>query len=221
MEILRYQRLDAIIDEIIKKENQYIIKAHLIDENKNSIPYTFYTTNHIQSPIIYVINRRYARGFIMPSPPQSKKYKNISNERPIPLDDFMLVRGYDPNIPIPYYMDGRSIIVARTYPTIHGKRDRIADEIRFEGNCIINIVKKIEEYNSYVLYLEDADIDSLNNLNKYLLSPTHLVDIIDRPKNRLYRYGWFIDVIDNDTCKNYELYPLKFRIFEIFGFAKF
>ena len=156
----------------------------------------------------------------MPSPPQSEKYRNISNEQQIPLDDFMLVIGYDPNIPTPYYMDGRSIIVARTYPTIHGKEDRI-DEIRFKGNCIVNIVKKIEKYNSYVLHLEDADIDSLKNLKSYLLSPTHLVDIIDKPKNRLYRYGWFIDVIDNDTCENYELYPLKFRIFEIFGFANF
>jgi hypothetical protein len=211
-------KLDTIVTEIREEGDKYIIEAQLIDENENSIPYTFYTTNYIQSPIMYVINTGYARGFIMPSPPQSKKYGNISNNKPISLDDFMLVIGYNPKIPIPYYIDFKSLIVARTRPEIDVKEGRIVDEIRFKGNCASNIVEKIEEYNSYVLHLEEANIDSLIN---YLWSLTYLVDIINAPKNSLYRYGWFIDVIDENACENYELYPLRMEVFEIFGFANF
>jgi hypothetical protein len=225
----RLPKLDTLISRIIKEGDKYIIESHLIEENRESIPYTFYTYKYIPPQIIAAINKRdehHTQGFLIPSLSEIiEKYGNIPNEKPLSLDDFRLDIGivYNPNIPIPYYLDFRSILITpgKLENILRGlkldENNRIIG-IELEGDCAAYLVKKKDYRNlSYVLHLEDAEINSLIN---YLNSPTHLIEVIGTPKDRLYGRALVIDTIDENVCEKSELYPYRIEIFEMFSSPK-
>jgi len=219
----KFPKLDTIVTEIREEGNKYIIKALLIKENRKSIPYTFYTYKDIPSQILAAINKRdehHTQGFLTPSLSEIiEKYGNITNEKPLSLDDFGLgiEIGYNPNIPIPYYLDFRSIFITK------GKLENIlrglkSDEngriigMELEGDCAANLVEKKDYRNlPYVLHLEYAEINSLIN---YLNSPTHLMEVIGTRKGILPGRALIIDTIDENVCENHELYPYRIEVFE-------